>query len=129
MKFTIPQQTRWPEMWTAWTSLVRRLDELSEEDLDHLQHDLDRCVDKAASQASYRRYKAWVDWSRDNTADGGMRRAFRWVKQDAPWACTSTSAGPGTAKSLAQEAKDAVKPWHDLWKQGEGMDAVSWPTD
>eukprot|EP00959_Pyramimonas_sp_CCMP1952_P403416 8452815-Pyramimonas_sp.AAC.1 len=61
MKYALPQPTRWSETWEAWRSLVRRLDRLSEDDLDHLMHDLKKCADRAASQASYRRYKAWVD--------------------------------------------------------------------
>ena len=68
-----------PDMRAQWRAMVNRLDAASERELDRLEAELRGRARWAADKAAHRRYRNWIEWSRDSTRQDGMRQAFRWL--------------------------------------------------
>ena len=91
LRFKPPVPGCEPTVWLTWRRLARRLHRLSDDECDELLAMLRRQAVAAAGRASYRRYKSWLDWTRDATAADGLRKAFRWIREPAPWAAARWS--------------------------------------
>ena len=124
-KYKPPFEVTDDPRWSAWRRQVRKLDAMSDAEIEGLRDHLLAHAKKAEARAARARYRGWSDWARDSTGQEGARRAFRWIREEPPWQSASAHEVNG-ACNRQQEADKQAEPWHKIWEVGEGLEPLRW---